>query len=84
MVSLPPHLQARPASRNEPSPADKAVDDLLARRPAPHAGVATYTRRDPRHAELALVRFHARVAGKSLEQLLASYTGRGSLLDLLV
>ena len=83
MVSLPPHLQARPA-RREPSPADRAIDDLLARRPAPLAPAVASTRQNPRDIELALARFRARVAGKSLEQLLATYTGRGSLLDLLV
>ncbi len=83
MVSLPPHLQARPAARRESSTVDKAIDDLLARRPAPRA-TAEASRENPRSIELALARFHARTAGKSLEQLLASYTGRGSLLDLLV
>ncbi len=84
MVSLPPHLQARPASRRESSPADRAMDDLIARRPGPQARVEVATEQSLRSVELALARFRARIAGKSLQQLLAAYRGRGSLLDLLV
>ncbi len=84
MVSLPPHLQARPAARRESSPADRAIDDLLARRPAPLATATDSVRQNPRSITLAIAHFHARVAGKSLEQLLATYRGRGSLLDLQV
>ena len=84
MVSLPPHLQARPAARRESSPAERAIDDLLARKPAPRASAQASTAQHPRNIELTLARFRAHIADKSLEQLLANYGGRGSLLDLLV
>ncbi len=87
MVSLPPHLQARPASRREDSNAEKAIDDLLARRSAARANTSlasAFLTQDPRDIQAGIVRFRALVDGKSLQQLLETYRGRGSLLDLLV
>ena len=87
MVSLPPHLQARPASRREDSNAEKAIDDLLARRPAVRVNTSiedAFLIQNPRDLKTGIARFRALVAGKSLRQLLETYRGRGSLLDLLV
>ena len=87
MVSLPPHLQARPASRREDSSAEKVIDDLLARRPAVRVNTSiedAFLIQNPRDLKAGIARFRALVAGKNLRQLLATYRGRGSLLDLLV
>ncbi len=86
MVSLPPHLQARPASRRETPSADKLIDELLARRPANRAGPAIaqeqHSIQDSIQEDINL--FRERVKGKSLQQLLDLYPGRGALLDLLL
>ncbi len=87
MVSLPPHLQARPASRREDSNTDKTIDGLPARSSTARAHSSltdVFLRQDPRDVQAAIARFRALVANKSPQQLLATYRGRGSLLDLLL